>query len=103
MIDWGKYSAGAIAVTYIWYKGSHIIETDLRLNTHYKWSLSGEAGKMDVQNIVIHEFSHWCGLDDLYNDVDYWLTMYGYSNYGLTYARTLGWGDILGLQVVYGS
>ncbi|MEM2613998.1 MAG: hypothetical protein QXO15_07225 [Nitrososphaerota archaeon] len=90
-------------MTYIWYTGDKIIETDTRLNTRFKWSLTGEAGKMDVQNIMTHEFGHWCGLDDLYEDKDYWLTMYGYTSYGETYKRTLGLGDVLGLQVRYGE
>jgi len=102
VVSWGSYQAGAIAVTYIWYSGAKIIETDCRMNTYYKWSLSGSAGKMDVQNIMTHEFGHWCGLADLYNDADYWLTMYGYGNYGETYKRTLGRGDINGLVAVYG-
>jgi len=34
----------------------------------FTWSLTGEAGKMDVQNIMTHEFGHWCSLDDLYED-----------------------------------
>jgi hypothetical protein len=58
---------------------------------------------MDVQNIMTHELGHFCGLKDLYNDADYWLTMYGYSDYGLIYARTLGLGDINGLKTVYGK
>jgi hypothetical protein len=103
VISWGYYRSGVIAVTYIWYSGDRIIETDTRLNTYYRWSLSGEARKMDVQNIMTHEFGHWCGLDDLYDDKDYWLTMYGYASYGETYKRTLGLGDILGLQAVYGE
>jgi len=103
VISWGSYRAGVIAVTYIWQVGGRIIETDTRLNTYYIWSLKGEAGKMDVQNIMTHEFGHWCGLDDLYDDVDYWLTMYGYASYGETYKRTLGKGDILGLRTVYGE
>jgi len=102
VVSWGAYQAGAIAVTYIWYSGSTILETDCRMNTFYKWSLTGEANKMDVQNIMTHEFGHWCGLADLYDDVDYWLTMYGYGNYGETYKRTLGLGDINGLEAVYG-
>jgi len=102
VVSFGPYRAGAIAVTYIWYSGDQIIETDCRLNTYYKWSLSGEAGKMDVQNIMTHEFGHWCGLVDLYSDADYWLTMYGYGDYGETYKRTLGLGDINGLEAVYG-
>jgi|YelNatPaOPRAMG01_1025707.scaffolds.fasta_scaffold49819_1 hypothetical protein len=102
VVSWGAYQAGVIAVTYIWSIGNQIVETDCRMNTYYKWSLTGEAGKMDVQNIMTHEFGHWCGLDDLYNDVDYWLTMYGYADFGEIYKRTLGYGDILGLQKVYG-
>lgn len=103
VVAWGAYRAGAIAVTYIWYSGSQILETDTKMNTLYKWSLAGEAGKMDVQNIMTHEFGHWAALADLYDDVDYWLTMYGYADYGETYKRTLGLGDILGLQAVYGK
>jgi hypothetical protein len=102
VISWGAYQAGVIAVTYIWSSGSRVVETDCRMNTYYQWSLSGEAGKMDVRNIMTHELGHWCGLADLYNDVDYWLTMYGYGNFGETYKRTLGLGDINGLKAVYG-
>jgi len=103
VISWGRYRAGVIAVTYIWYIGDTIIETDTVLNTLYKWSLTGEPNKMDVQNIMTHEFGHWCGLDDLYDDKDYWLTMYGYASLGETYKRTLGLGDINGLKAVYGE
>ena len=102
VVSWGSYQAGVIAVTYIWARGKRVLETDTRMNTYYSWSVSGEAGKMDVQNIMTHEFGHWTGLADLYNDADYWLTMYGYGNFGETYKRTLGLGDILGLQKVYG-
>ncbi|MEM2911678.1 MAG: hypothetical protein QXM52_00185 [Candidatus Bathyarchaeia archaeon] len=103
VVAWGRYRSGVIAVTYIWYSGSQILETDTILNNLYQWSLSGEAGKMDVQNIMTHEFGHWCGLDDLYEDKDYWLTMYGYASYGETYKRDLGLGDIQGLKAIYGE
>jgi hypothetical protein len=103
VVAWGAYRFGVIAVTYIWYTGDKIVETDTRMNTWFKWSLTGEATKMDVQNIMTHEFGHWCGLNDLYDDADYWLTMYGYADYGETYKQTLGLGDILGLQAVYGE
>jgi hypothetical protein len=103
IVAFGKSGAGTIAVTYLWYRGSTVIETDTIMNTRYRWSLSGEAGKMDVQDIMTHEFGHWCGLADLYADADYWLTMYGYGDYGLIYARSLGLGDIYGLRAVYGA
>ena len=111
VVSWGSYSqAGVIAVTYIWYRssriwyrGGQILETDTMMNKAFIWSLSGEGGKMDVQNIMTHEFGHWAGLDDLYANKDYWLTMYGYAGYGETYKRDLGLGDILGLRAVYGK
>ena len=103
VVSFGKYRRGVIGVTYLWSSQGRLLETDTMLNTYYNWSLTGAAGKMDVENIMTHEFGHWCGLDDLYSDADYWLTMYGYSDYGLTYGRTLGLGDIIGLKAVYGA
>jgi hypothetical protein len=103
VISWGAYHISAIAVTNIWTSGNKIIETDCRMNTYYKWSLSGESRKMDMQSIMTHEFGHWCGLEDLYSSSDYWLTMYGYGSYGETYKRTLGLGDVKGLETVHGS
>ncbi|MEM3078424.1 MAG: hypothetical protein QXR38_02900 [Nitrososphaerales archaeon] len=102
VVAWGTYRSGVIAVTYVWYSGSMILETDTRMNTYYKWSLTGEAGRMDVQNLMTHEFGHWAGLADLYDSADYWLTMYGRGSFGETYKRTLGLGDVLGLEAVYG-
>jgi hypothetical protein len=102
VIAWGAYSGNAIAVTYIWSNSTKTVETDTMLNTLYKWSLSSGAGKMVVQDIMTHEFGHWAGLNDLYSDTDYWMTMYGYANYGETYKQTLGLGDIKGLQTWYG-
>ena len=101
-ISWGIYFADAIAVTYIWTNGNEIAETDCRLNTYYAWSLTGGSGRMDLQSIMTHEFGHWCGLKDLYDDADYWLTMYAYSDYGQTWRRSLGIGDIMGLRKIYG-
>jgi hypothetical protein len=103
VVDWGPINNyGIIAVTYIWSVGKQIVETDLRMNTHYHWSLTGESGKMDVQNILTHEFGLWSGLNDLYKNPDYWLTMYGYADYGQTWKQDLGQGDINGLQAFYG-
>jgi hypothetical protein len=102
VVSWGSYQKSAIAVTYIWHIGNTIVETDTMMNTYYKWSLTGQAGKMDVANIMTHEFGHWCGLADLYvTATDYWLTMYGYATTGETYKRTLATGDIDGLNAVY--
>ena len=104
VVDWGSYSNnGVIAVTMIWSIGNRIVETDLRMNTHYIWSLTAEKEKMDIQSILTHEFGHWAGLNDLYKNKDYWLTMYGYADYGQDWKQTLGLGDINGLIAVYGA
>jgi hypothetical protein len=103
VIDFGSYRSGVIAVTMFWISGTNMVEIDMRFNTLYKWSFSGEAGKMDVQNIATHEFGHWAGLDDVYDGSHSWLTMYGYSDFGITYQRTLCAGDVLGLEAVYGN
>jgi hypothetical protein len=104
VVSGGKVSqANAIAVTFTWAIGSRVIETDTVMNVAYSCSLSGEAGKMDAQSILTHEFGHWCGLKDLYADKDHWLTMYGYAGNGQTNKRALGLGDINGLRAVYGA
>jgi hypothetical protein len=106
VVDWGPYNNnGVIAVTMIWSQGGRIVETDLRMNTYYTWTISanGVSGTMDMQSILTHEFGHWAGLDDLYKNRDYWLTMYGYADYGQAGKQTLGQGDINGLWAVYGQ
>lgn len=104
-LSFGNYpEAGAIAVTYIWYYGytGEIIEVDTIFDTDYTWSVTGESGKMDLQNIATHEFGHWLVLDDLYKRPARTQTMYGYSTYGETIKRTLESGDIAGLELIYG-
>ena len=104
-LSYGDYPyAGVIAVTYIWYYGDtgEIVEVDTIFDTDYSWSVTGESGTMDLQNIATHEFGHWLVLDDLYNRPARTQTMYGYSTYGETIKRTLESGDIAGLESIYG-
>jgi len=129
VVSWGaitKYP-NAIAVTYIWYNMlKHIVEVDTVMNVDLLWSvtpcsidqeLSGKAianltryadlaniepGSFDVQNIMTHEAGHWIMLGDLYNSKDSKLTMYGYGSEGELIKDTLGYGDELGVERVYG-
>jgi hypothetical protein len=57
---------------------------------------------MDLQNIATHEFGH-NGLADLKPLKDAELTMYYASSLGETKKRSLGVGDILGIQALYGA
>lgn len=102
---WGNYpNSGVIAVTIVWYDRATkaIVEFDMVFDTDYVWSISGEPGKMDLQNIATHELGHGAGLSDLYQDAAYRETMYGYSSLGETSKRDLYTGDIQGITKLYG-
>lgn len=111
-IAWGSLDPDIIAVTNLWYypHNKTIVEFDITFNTYYTWMVNEtypnatyneENRIMDLQNIATHEFGH-NGLDDLRSPKDWKLTMYAYSWYGETDKRTLGYGDVLGIQKLYG-
>jgi len=98
---------GVIAVTIVWgyFSGSPqqrgLIEWDQIFDQEsFDWSLSGEAGKMDFENIATHEDGHAAGLshpDDSCTEE----TMYRYASTGETQKRTLEAGDIAGISSLY--
>lgn len=97
-----------IAVTVIWgyFSGrdKQIIEFDILFNTYYAWGdATIDQNVMDIRNIATHEFGHGVGLADLYQPPAWRETMYGYSDYGETSKRDLYYGDIAGLQKLYGE
>jgi len=99
---------GAIAVTIVWGifggppQGRELTEWDqVYDDVGYNWSLSGEAGKMDFENIATHELGHSVGLADLYSSACSEQTMYGYATYGETKKQTLESGDIAGISKLY--
>jgi len=105
-IGWKSLAVRTIAQTTTWYlTATHVaVESDGAYNVRYAWSLSGEANRMDLQNIATHEIGHTYGLSHP-SDVaaNSCLTMYPTADYGETQKRTLGDGDILGIRSVYGN
>jgi hypothetical protein len=103
-IVWSDLDTGVIAVTHLWIdtRTKEIVEFDMEFNSDYTWNTTGASGAMDLQNIATHELGH-NGLNDLRPLKDWALTMYAYSSLGETYKRTLGAGDILGIQKLYGA
>ncbi len=100
-------NGGTIAVTTTWYNRftGEAVESDAQYNTFYQWATDGRATAMDLQNIATHEIGHTLGLDHP-NGPGHkigCLTMYAYGSEGETQKRTLGDGDILGIQGLYGG
>ena len=82
----------------------HVIrDADIQLNISYWWSLGSNPRRAtyDVQEIVTHEMGHWLSLMDIYTANGSNQTMFGSADPNETRKRTLGLGDIRGLQRAY--
>ena len=67
------------------------------------WSDSGASGKFDIGAVTTHEEGHTTGLDHVHARRDARLTMYPFITSGDTGFRTLGCGDRLGVNALYGT
>ncbi len=101
--------SGAIAITIVWgyFSGPpswrELVEWDqVYDDVSFDWSATGEAAKMDFENIATHELGHSAGLGDLYTSECSQETMYGYASNGETNKRDLNAGDIAGIRKLYG-
>lgn len=99
---------GAIAVTIVWgiFSGPisqrQLVEWDqVYDDVDFDWSTNGEVGKMDLENIVMHEVGHSVGMADLYSLSCAEATEYGYADLGETKKRDLHTGDITGVNLLY--
>ena len=80
-----------------------IIGFTVELDKDEPWSIGSSPTAFDVQNIATHEFGHVAGLAHINAPKDVCLTMYPYASLGEIQKRTLGLGDKLGMQTLYGS
>ena len=106
-VSWNSIDGpgGIVAVTYYWYwvNTKELIDTDIIFDAEETWSLTGAEDAFDVQNIATHEAGHTLVLGDLRSPKDGALTMHAYTWLGDDMKRTLGLGDILGVQAIYGE
>lgn len=82
-----------------------IAEADIRFNTSYTWSTTGDASSYDVRSVAAHEWGHYLGMahsasscSSTYN----WTVMFPCTRIGDTVNRTLSVGDIEGAARLYG-
>jgi len=99
--------ANAIAVTYVWGifsgppRGRELVEWNMIYDdVDFDWSDTGEAFKMDFENIFVHEMGHAFGLghpDNTCTDE----SMYAFAGFGEINKRDLNAGDIAGIDGLY--
>lgn len=109
-VSWGEIDGDAgpiIAVCYFWYyvNTKELIDCDIIFDEDEPWSISDEVpdDAFDVWNITTHEAGHTLVLGDLRSPKDGALTMHAYTWLGDDVKRTLGSGDTLGIQAIYGE
>jgi hypothetical protein len=67
------------------------------------WATDGNANSVDFQGVATHEMGHVVGIDHTNAPASSCLTMYKFSSLGETQKRTLGLGDKLGMDKLYGG
>jgi hypothetical protein len=104
-IMWKKLERSTVGVTFVWFSNltGEVVEVDMVFNKRHPWAVFPDSPECqsspvayDLKNVATHEFGHWVGLEDLFDDADRDLTMYGFSAGGEVKKRTLGTGDISG-------
>jgi hypothetical protein len=100
-VDFGRLGSRALAVSYTWYRGSRILEVDLRFNRFgYPWTNRRDRPtRYLIRNVATHEIGHQLGLDDLGHPHRH-QTMYGRISSGEARKIRLGRGDMRGARVL---
>ena len=103
VVDWGSLAGDqdcslALACTQTWYGSDGTpVESDIRFNTRYAWTVGAKPGKYDIQSTAVHEFGHTFQLDHVTSGAGkgYTLVMWPYLGQNNVSAHKLGRGDAL--------
>ncbi len=111
---WAGAALGIACVRGVAHSGpDSITEVDIRLNTSdYNWTTTPRTAscktganyktwRFDVKSVLTHEFGHGFGLDHVSESTYPKMTMSTATSPCTRSARTLGKGDMLGLEALY--
>lgn len=104
----GSLPSGTLAVACVWYSTTsrpyEVIESDVKLNRSVAWFTTRPvpcADRYDIQSVVAHERGHTFGLAHVSEAEHAEQTMSTLGRPCSISERTLGQGDVLGLEALY--
>ncbi|MFB9649393.1 matrixin family metalloprotease [Curtobacterium pusillum] len=98
---WGSLRSGTLAVTCVWSRSGVAVEVDERYSTAVAWSVSTTCTgtRFDLRGVATHEWGHGFGLGHTAQSSG--LVMKPASTTCETGQRTLGLGDLMGIDALY--
>jgi hypothetical protein len=98
---WGSLRAGTLAVTCVWSRSGVAVEVDQRYSTGAAWSATTacSGARFDLRGVATHEWGHAYGLGHTAQNSG--LVMKPASTTCETGQRTLGLGDLMGIDALY--
>lgn len=101
VVGWGPLRSGTLAVTCVWSRSGSAVEVDQRYTTAVAWSVSTTCtgARFDLRGVATHEWGHAFGLGHTAQNSG--LVMRPASTTCDTGQRTLGLGDLLGIDALY--
>ncbi|WP_439693258.1 matrixin family metalloprotease [Curtobacterium sp. SP.BCo] len=101
VIGWGSLKSGTLAVTCVWSRSGVAIEVDQRYSTAAAWSgtTTCSGARFDLRGVATHEWGHAFGLGHTAQNSG--LVMKPASTTCEVGQRTLGLGDVLGIDALY--
>lgn len=101
-VGWGSLPSGVLGLTCVWFGSDGVAqETDQRYATGFTWNSAAtcSGSRFDLRGVATHEWGHAYGLGHTAQSSG--LVMKPSSTTCETAQRTLGLGDVLGIDALY--
>jgi len=109
-IGWGALGANVVGqsniedATFVTNNLLSVSQARITLNSDLtNWAIDAGSGDFGVRDTLTHEAGHWIGLDHVQGRKGALLTMYSRASTQSPFAQTLGCGDMLGAEAIYGD